>query len=307
VLHTQEGYGGRLPLDFGGDVLRQLAPMMLSSVRMAIEGTSSHLGAPPKWLRLASDVRLVGISGRRNRDTVLHLEAPALGEAAEEIYEQGRLWETRPAPEETAVNVFARVTREVRRGDPESGLYDLHLLRHLSLSRRLFQHKLLSMDVPERKGSAQLDAEVAARAIELGQRTPPPRQVRVIGRLDMIRHSTRTFEMLLDGAKPVRGVLQNNEYMDALRDLLGKSILVVGKAVYRPSGSLLRIDAQAVSPGDGRPSLFAKIPLPIERRPALLRQRPALPAKEGVADFFGTWPGEETDQDLLEMLKDLRG
>jgi len=63
VLRTEARYGLRLPLDFCGDVGRQLAPMMLGSVRMAIEGTSTHVGAPPLWLRQASDVRLVGIFG----------------------------------------------------------------------------------------------------------------------------------------------------------------------------------------------------------------------------------------------------
>jgi hypothetical protein len=74
VLHTEAQYGKRLPLDFCGDVCHQLAPMMLGSVRMAIEGTSSHVGAPPLWLRQASDVRLVGISERSQGDTALHLE-----------------------------------------------------------------------------------------------------------------------------------------------------------------------------------------------------------------------------------------
>lgn len=28
--------------------------------------------------------------------------------------------------------------------------------------------------------------------------------------------------------------------------------------------------------------------------------------KEGVAAFFGTWPGDETDEEMLAMLKDVR-
>ncbi len=296
-----------MPLDFGGDVLRQLGPMMTSSVRMAIEGTSSHVGAPPTWLRRASDVRFVGISEGQHRDTVLHLEAPVLGEAAEEVYKQGALWDTRPAPEETAVNVFARVAREVRQGNPDSTLYDLHLLRHLSLSNRLFEHKLISMDVPQTTGSTNFDREVATRAAELTRGTPSPRQVRVVGHLDMIRHSTRSFEMLLEEGRAVRGVLENGDYMDTLRDLLGQTVLVVGKAVYRPSGSLLRIDAQAVTAGRAESKLFAKIPPAMEHRQATVRYRVGEQAKRGVPGFFGKWPGDETDDQLLAMLKEMRG
>jgi len=274
---------------------------------MAIEGTGAHVGAPPAWLRRASDVRFVGISERNNCDTVLHLQAPLLGEAAEDVYSQSTFWDTKPSPEDTAINVFARVTREVRQGNPDSTLYDLHLLRHLSHTKRLFQHKLLSMEVPDNAETAEFDREVAVRAAELTQRTPSPRQVRVAGHLDMIRHSTRSFELLLEEGKAVRGVLEDADYLDTLRDLLGAKVVVVGKAVYRPSGSLLRIDAQAVAAGTGESKLFFRVPPPIEHRLATVRYRFGEQARRGVPGFFGTWPGEESDEELLGMLKEMRG
>jgi len=307
VLHTEGGYGKRLPLDFSGDVFRQLSPMMSSSVRMAIEGTSSHVGAPPGWLRRASDVRFLGLSEGKDCATVLHLDAPRLGEAAEEVYKQGSLWETKPAPDDTAVNVFARVTREVRQGNPDSTLYDRHLLKQFSHSNRLFFHKLVSMDVPDGATTARLDREVAIKAAELTDRTPSPRQVRVVGHLDMIRHSTRSFEMLLEEGKIVRGVLDDGEQMDRLKALLGKAVLVVGKAIYRPSGTLLRLDAQAIDEGAGESKAFAKVPPPMEHRIPAARLRISEQVKGGVAAFFGKWPGDESDEELLAMLREVRG
>ena len=311
VLRTEARYGRRLPLDFCGDVCRQLAPMMLGSVRMAIEGTSAHVGAPPLWLRQASDVRLVGISEKGRGDTTLHLEAPPLGEAAEELYKQQTLWETKPAPEDTAVNVLARVMRDVRTGDPESPLYDLHLLKHLSQIQRLFRHNLVAMEMPQNshqaRGFINVDEQVAVKAIELSERTPASRPVRVTGHLDMIRHSTRSFELLLEERRPVRGILEDAAEMDTLKALLGSKVLVVGRAVYRPSGSLLRIDAHAVASGHGESKLFEKVPGPVERRPATVRYKPGEQVRRGVPGFFGSWPGEETEKELLSMLKELRG
>jgi hypothetical protein len=307
VLHTEPGYGARLPLDFGGNVFRQLSPMLSSSVRMAIEGSSAHVGAPPMWLRRASDVRFLGLSEGDESATILHLEAPTLGEAAEEIYAQGTLWETKPARDDTAVNVLARVTTEVSRGNPDSTFYDRNLLKQFSHSTRLFQRKLVSLDVPDTTAVAKLDRQVALRATELTDRTPSPRQVRVIGHLDMIRHSTRSFEMLLEEGKTVRGVLENGEQIDALKAFLGQTVLVVGKAVYRPSGSLLRVDAQAIGEGTGQPKIFAKIPAPLDHTQPTVRLRISEQAKNGVAGFFGQWPGNETDEELLAMLRDVRG
>jgi hypothetical protein len=195
----------------------------------------------------------------------------------------------------------------VRLGNADSTLYDRQLLQRFSHSTRLFQHKLVSMEVPERDGTALLDREVAIRAAELSQKTPTPRQVRVVGHLDMVRHSTRSFEMLLEEGKTVRGVLENADHMDTLKSLLGSTLLVVGKAIYRPSGSLLRIDAQAIGQGTGEPKLFGKVPPPIEHRQPTVRLRVSEQAKRGVPGFFGKWPGDETDEELLAMLREVRG
>ncbi|HEY7838785.1 MAG TPA: hypothetical protein VIC54_09315 [Terriglobales bacterium] len=307
MLHTDPGYGRRLPFDFGGDVLRRLAPMLAASVRMAIEGTSAHAGTQPGWLRRAADVRLVGISEGVDRATVLHVEAPTLGAAAEEIYRQERLWDTRPSPEETAVNIFARVTGDVRQGDTDSRLYDLSLLKRFSQTKSWFEHQLVAMDVPAEAGVMQLDREVAVRAAELSANTPPPRQVRVAGKLDMIRHSTRSFELLLDDGTLIRGVLEDSEYLATLQRLLGQRIVATGKAIYRPSGSPLRIDAQEIADGAGEPSLFSKVPPPFTHRHFWARIQQGGQQKNWMDSFFGKWPGDETDEELQAMLRELRG
>lgn len=123
----------------------------------------------------------------------------------------------------------------------------------------------------------------------------------------MVRHSTRSFEMLLEEGKKVRGVLESGDQIETLKSLLGKKILAVGKAVYRPSGSLLRVDAQAVEEGTGQPKVFSKVPPPIEHRQPAARLRISEQATHGVPGFFGKWPGDESDDELLAMLRDVRG
>jgi hypothetical protein len=284
--------------------------MMGHSVRMAVEGTSATVGATPMWLRRASDVRVLGFS-ERHGNTLLKLAAPRLGEAAKELYAQNTLWETRPPEEDTAVNVFARVMLEVRKGDPESALYDRQLLRCFSHLRSLFTHAVLSVRLPSTSGesepSALLDEQVVRNAMQLSDRTPQPAQVRLTGKLDMIRYSTRSFGLLTDEGIEIRGVLDSQEQTDSLKSFLGQRILVLGKAVFRPSGSLLRIDASGIEPGEGQPALFSKIPVARSVRPQLVRNKSVETHKRGVAAFFGAWPGEETDEDFDAMVRELRG
>jgi hypothetical protein len=47
-------------------------------------------------------------------------------------------------------------------------------------------------------------------------------------------------------------------------------------------------------------------PPPLARKPATGKLR-IEGAKGGVAAFFGTWPGDETDEQLLASLKEIRG
>jgi hypothetical protein len=144
------------------------------------------------------------------------------------------------------------------------------------------------------------------RLQDMTELKPQPRQVRVTGVLDMIRHSTRCFRLKLEDGTEVRGVLKTREQTEELKQFLGKKLLVLGMAVYRPSGKLLRIDAEGFEAGDGQPLLFAKVSPPREIRPAPARLKASSHQRQGLEAFFGTWPGEETDEDFERMVAELR-
>jgi hypothetical protein len=119
----------------------------------------------------------------------------------------------------------------------------------------------------------------------------------------MVRHSTRSFEVLLANGDPVRGVLVDGT-SEALQKHFGKEITVLGRAIYRPSGSLLRLDASEILESTEGREAFSVVPssfvaqAPLERKPQT--------AKSGVSAFFGIWPGEETDEELMAALAELR-
>jgi hypothetical protein len=309
LLESPSKFGKRPPVEFCGNVFRRIQPLMTHSVRMAFEGRSAAMGAPPEWLKRAADVRILGFA-EQNGNTLLQLEAPALGEAAEELYKQGKLWNDLPAPADTAVNVMARVINDVRNQNPDSPRYDPSLLRvtyHLS---PLFVRDLKSIRCPETLRDFELraviDRDVPARAHELSNRTPSPRQVRVVGTLDMMRYSTRAFALKLQDGKEVCGVLEHPASMEELSTFLNRKVLIIGKAIYRPSGSLLRIDANHFEEPDEQSRLFYRVPPPIATAPDMPKLRVSDTSK-GIAAFFGIWPGEESDAELLAALQDLRG
>jgi hypothetical protein len=306
VFTTESFYGRDVPLSLSAPLLRRLETTARPSVRMLLEGTSVSAGASPAWLECASDIRTLGFA-EKDGLSVLRLKAPRLIDAAPRLFEQQTFWPSAASPDETALQLMGRIATAVRQREVGSDLFDRPLLKHFSAWGRLFKHELRSVQFPggnaERNFAAQIDRDVAANAQLLSDQTPSPRQVRVVGKLDMVRHSTRSFGLVLDGGEEIRGVLIEGT-SEVLQSYFGKDITVLGKAIYRPSGTLLRLDASEILPtADGRRA-FSKIP-PSQTQPRRPERRLQTP-KAGVASLFGTWPGEETDRDLLKALEEVR-
>jgi hypothetical protein len=108
---------------------------------------------------------------------------------------------------------------------------------------------------------------------------------------------------VLEHGEEVRGVLQEGD-PELLQKYFGTEITVFGKAVYRPSGSLLRIDAQEILNTTAGRAAFSSIPEALSKIPRTGGRLQT--SKNGVVAFFGAWPGEETDDELLAALGELR-
>jgi hypothetical protein len=299
-------FGAEVPLAISAPLLRRLEDTARPCIRMAVEGASSSVGATPLWLERASDIRTIGFSKRGNQ-SVLHLKAPRLGEAIPEMFEQRRLWPEMARPDETVVHLIGRIGEIVMRHEVASDMYDQSLLKHFRQWHSLFNRGVKQIHLPgsseNSEASRGLDVTVAHNAKLLSDQMPSPRQVRVVGKLDMVRHSTRSFALVLADGQEIRGVLEARD-PDLLQKHFGQEITVFGKAVYRPSGSLLRLDAEEIlDTTEGRVA-FSSIPEALSK--PFRTERKLQTGKSGVAAFFGTWPGEETDSDLLTALGELR-
>jgi hypothetical protein len=306
TIDTESSFGADVPLAISAPLLRRLEDTARPCVRMAVEGASASVGATPLWLERASDIRTIGFS-TRGTQSVLHVKAPRLGDAIPEMFDQPSLWPEMAQADETAVHLIGRIGHIVMRHEAASGMYDQPLLKHFAQWHSLFKREVKRVHLPssseDSEAIAGLDMTLAQNARSLSDQMPAPRQVRVVGKLDMVRHSTRSFALLLADGREIRGVLEGRD-PELLQKYFGKEITVFGKAIYRPSGSLLRLDAEEiVDTVEGRLA-FSSIPEALSK--PFRTERKLQTGKTGVAAFFGTWPGEETDEDLLTALRELR-
>ncbi len=306
TLRSSEYCGRRTPAGALGEFLQQLTLAVAQSVRMCFIGSSDLRGRWPHWLTAASDLRLVAYTGED--ETTLRLEAPWLGDAAPVFYRQREFWPSRPDERDTGLDLLADVISEVAANNADSEKFDAGLLRRLSTFRGLVQKFFPEIVITGRRYPAErpciLSESVVTTADELRAHTPPPRRVRVVGTLDMIRASTRAFAIKLESGQEIQGVFVGHD-IEGLRRMWGERVLVVGKAIYRPSGQLLRIDADRVAAASGRDRLFSTIPQPIRRKFDLAQAVRKQVHKRGVAAIFGRWPGDESEEEVWRALEEL--
>jgi hypothetical protein len=305
TLRGERHYGRKVPAKPLGELLRTLADAVRCAVRMAFESRSRAKGQRPAWLDAATDIRFLDHCG--DDETVLHFETPRLGDAAPQLYEQKELWPSRPSPDDTGFDLLADVVADVAAENADSERFDRPLLRVLERFGHGFDHSFQRLELTGTRYRASnpclVTPEIVAAAQKLSRETPRPETARIMGTLDMIRVSTNGFAIQLEGQE-ARGVLTNGD-VGAFKELLGQDVVVVGKAVYRPSGKLLRIDAEAVAPAAEKDRFFARVPKPArpgyDLRTALREQQ----HKRGMSAIIGKWPGDETDEEIERALREL--
>ena len=312
IEHTIEAYGprvsnGQRSPEAIGNVLRLTDQLLQMTVSIAFRFTSRARRRRPAWLMAASAVRFADISNG-NGLTCLHFEAPILGEAAKELYRQKELFKTRPNEDDTCFDLLGDVLNDIKEQKRDSYRFDARLLERVERfediekrwgveSLALHGHRL-SETVP-----ARIDKQLCELAGRLELQTPAPTRARIAGKLDMIRASDGSFSMILDSGDVVNGTLVSVE-TDILKDYWPKSVVVEGNAVFRASGSLLRIEAEAMDLASDADRFFSEIPKPVPTHFDARRLRQRQTPSTGLGAVFGKWPGDESEEELLAALKD---
>lgn len=305
-VQSSQHFGRKVPPEPFGQLVNHLGAAFRQSITMATQGRSRVSGRRPKWLDAVTSYRFVGFDG--DDDTLLHFEAPQLGEAAPELYAQKELWPDRPSPETTAIELFGQVVRDIQDSNADSPRFDEPLLRTVASFSRADAGNFNSLHVPvgslTRGHDAILDQRGIGVAKDLYRKTPPPRRVKVLGRLDMVRVSTQTFELELENKEVVRGVLTAGD-IGEMKDFLDRQVLIEAQAIYRPSGRVLRLDAERFQNGAGASAAFSRVPQARGSKANLnaVFQRQA--GKRGVSAIMGQWPGDESDEQIDVLLREL--
>lgn len=308
-LDAPEGLGGKPRPELIGPVLTHLHGTLQDSVRMGFLHASRARGRIPSSLKAASEVRYVGHSAEANDDaTLLRFEVPTFVSAAPELFAQQTLWADGPKPEDTAFELLSGWLHDIGRKHGDSSRFDPGLLLRVRQYGRLIGRKqglsrisLPDSATPER---GQIDSTVLLAAQELSAVTPEARRTRITGVLDVLGVSDRVLKLQV-GDAVVTAVWQRDQPVVALATLLGREVVLEGDAVFRPSGKLLRVDADAIEAAGASDAFFRKLPTPVARKELVKAARATFSEASSYSAIRGAIEAEESEEDFAAAVEAL--
>jgi hypothetical protein len=132
---------------------------------------------------------------------------------------------------------------------------------------------------------------------------PPEQRVRLAGLLDNIRYSDRMFTLKLESGVTLRGSADGVP-PGILASLFGKMVTVSAMAVFRPSGRVLRLQADHIEPAGDDFSLWFVEPRPLWGAAEPSLRQPQGP-RSGLNAIIGRWPGDESEAEIAAALEEL--
>lgn len=273
------------------------------AVRLRLEGRSSAKGAAPSWLDSAAAFDVVDLLATVSG---IALRAPTLRETLPERFAQAEIFPV-VDPDKSAVALLLESLGSALRGEADSDLYDEALLRVFERFGSLFDRGVEAIEISNQRQETAVYVEPSALETfqHLRRATPEPRRARVAGRLDSIHYSDKAFSLLLESGGRLRGVIADGSPED-LASLFGQEVVVSGLIRYRPSGIVLRIEAERIAAAtDDDLSEWSEVPRPLGVSAETLSLRRKQGPRSGLAKIFGQWPGDETDDEINEFLADL--
>ncbi len=300
---------GRYPRpDLIAPLLEELPDALQDTVRLGFLHSSRATGRIAQAYKAAADVRFVGVEAHGATGCAVVFQLPRFGDAAPALYAQGKLWDDIPSAEASAFDLFGAALKDVQNHRADSARVDQPFLKRIGDFDRVLKRGITRIGLAPTDGQTpHIDLEVTRQARDLCRATPPPRRVRVAGRLDLMGASQGVLKLHLRPGEVVSALWSGAEPIEAHREFFNRDVIVEGLGIFRASGSLLRIEADAVAPASVQDDFFRQLPVavPIGRDyAAAARLRPG--EKSAYAALKGSVPAEESDADFIAALQALR-
>lgn len=282
------------------------------AVRLRVEGESVKQGARPSWLDAVCRIQVTGLA---SGSVVIGLDAPTLGAAFPERFGPDAHAASFGDPAaaldgaRTAIDYFGEALATLMAQDSSSTQADRSLLDACVRFARAAGKEYTGLQLENVAGRTQpvfVGRDHVPVFERLRDQIPAPRALRVTGTLDTISASKTDILLRLDDGSALLGRLAQPD-PEGLRSLFGTKVVVSGLAHFRASGRPSVFHVEHIGPAAEYDDLWTRSPAALPSPLEMVAHTVPQDNRTGVNNFFGTWPGDETTEDLLAALKELDG
>ena len=293
------------------DLVRTMDALVTTAERATLllaVGEGRRKGQKPQWLAEAVNFT---VSGLKTGSTVLELSAPSFGDVAQEVFSQQDFWPDREMPDlgETSLDMVAKAIGEAQLGTSSGDHFDSSVLEGILKFKRITRGGIhIEMTAQDAKhGRFSLKQDSYEQVDSRLQALPSQKAVIASGQIDEIKYASGRFRMRLESGKCVLGRLDTKTLeSEVLRPLWGKDATVQGTAHFKANGEPRLIVAHRLRPRSEGDEIFQTVqPAPDVRQSLEMsagRRRGFSAFDPG--DLAGTWPGDESIDELLDDLKE---
>lgn len=286
------------------DVLDILVDGSEKAVRLVFEGRSTARGKVKPWVSAAAELRFVEI---KEGSAEIVTEAAPINDVLPSDLKQLDFFVPDIDGSRTCLDLFEIGIKDALEGNLESDYYDDGLLKQYSQFKDVFNHGVETIRVTNGtagRHSLEIGPEGLREIKKLKKKVYAPQYARIAGKLDVIGHSRRLFNLQLKDGQQIKGIAERLD-LEKLKELWGKQVFVSGKVIFRPSGSVHRIEAESIDGANGNISLWSKLPKPLMKSLEKKSLRAEQGPRSGINAIFGKWPGDESEEELKSALEEL--
>ncbi len=272
------------------------------ALQIRLRGVSFAKGRKKISLQDALKVSLTSI---KEGSTVLYLESEKFEKTLDPFQTDLFRWEAQQElPKQTPMTLFVKSFQDAMNEDDEQDLLDKPLLRELKQLKNAFLNEketfiITNQDsVPELK----LTKNDFKRIKVLEDEIPEPELVILNGIVESLKYSKLKVQIKTEEGI-VDGFLSDKLSAEDIAPYWGKEVTITGTAHFKPRGrSVIEIE-RVFGAGEGD-AYFSRRPKSETVEKQLERQ---IREKGGnqLAQIMDKWPGDETDEEFEQMLKDL--
>lgn len=293
---------GKIPFSMLLEIANGLKSVSAGALRLLMEGHSNKKGTQPEWLKKSIDFEL---SGLKPGSTVLEIEAPVLKDTMQKVQvpiPYGDL-DFNELSNGTALGLGIQAFQQAFDNDGDTSLLDKQLLKEMQGFKRLFKTRTGRISFGNNQGTnLELSQERFKEIKKLEESIPPSMTARITGKLDLMRHSNASVQLLTAG-KVIRAFLTKALPPEEVIGLFGEEVTTDGIAHFNAKKELVRFEIKKIRLATSNDEFFKQLPVPLSNQLSIVSEAQSS-GYQGteLGKVMGKWPGDETLDELIEML-----